>query len=80
MMKASTVGGKGAGTGPHEFSMGELSPTAPRFQQAEDPIKFSSSLIKLAPQPELKLATLVTKDKKRMNEGARYKFALGQTH
>jgi len=76
-MKGSTVGRATlAGTGPHEFSQGELSPSAPRFVQPTDPIKFSSSLIKLQAAPDLKLATLTTRDKKRMNEKDRNKFTL----
>ena len=80
-MKGSTVGRPTLqGTGPHDFSLGELSPSAPRFVKAEDPIKFSSSLIKLQPQLDIKLATLTTRDKKRMNEKERNKFTLLQTH
>ena len=76
-MKNSTVG---RATGPHECSYGEISPSAPRFVQPEDPIKFSSSMIKLNLKPELKLSKLVSMDKKRMGESDRFKFTLGKTH
>ena len=76
LLKGSTVGKQ---TGPQDFSQGEISPSAPRFLLPEDPIKFSSSMIKLTSKPDIKLAKLVAMDKKRMGESARFDFSIGKT-